>query len=132
MELNLLRLRKKIAAGADFVLTQPVFDLAAFTRWMDAVRAAGLDRRVAIIASVLPLRSAEQAELLRGRKVYGPIDEALIARMAGAPDAAKEGLAMAAATAAQLKSLPGVRGIHVLCGGAEELAGQVIAAAGLG
>jgi methylenetetrahydrofolate reductase (NADPH) len=131
LELNLLRLRKKIAAGADFVLTQPVFDLAPFTLWMDAVRAAGLDQRVAIIASVLPLRSVEQAELLRERKVYGPIDETLMARMAGAPDAAKEGLAMAAATAAQLKSLPGVRGIHVLCGGAEELAGQVIAAAGL-
>ncbi len=31
-ELNLLRLKKKIAAGADFLLTQPVFDCAAFTR----------------------------------------------------------------------------------------------------
>ena len=45
MELNLLRLRKKIAAGAGFLLTQAVFDLAGFTLWMDAVRAAGLDSR---------------------------------------------------------------------------------------
>jgi 5,10-methylenetetrahydrofolate reductase len=131
VELNLLRLRKKIAAGADFLLTQPVFDLAAFTRWMDAVRGAGLDQRAAIIASVLPLTSADQAEALRQRRTYGPLDEALVARMAGAPDPAKEGLAMAAATAAQLKTVPGVRGIHILCGGCEELAGQVIEAAGL-
>jgi methylenetetrahydrofolate reductase (NADPH) len=131
LELNLLRLRKKIAAGADFLLTQPVFDLAAFTRWMDAVRAAGLDQRVAVIASVLPFTSVEHAESLRQRKTYGPVDEALVARLAGAPDAAREGLAMAAAAAAQLKTVPGVRGIHILCGGAEELAGQVIAAAGL-
>ncbi len=131
LELNLLRLKKKIAAGADFLLTQPVFDLAAFTRWMDAVRATGLDQRAAIIASVLPLTSAVQAETLRQRNTYGPLDEALVARMAGAPDPAKEGLAMAAATAAQLKALPGVRGIHILCGGCEELAGQVIQAAGL-
>ncbi len=55
LELNLLRLKKKVAAGADFVLTQPVFDLAAFAQWMDAVRAAGLDQRTAIIASVLAL-----------------------------------------------------------------------------
>ena len=131
IELNLLRLRKKITAGADFVLTQPVFDLAAFTLWMDAVRAAGLDQRVAIIASVLPLASAEQAATLRQRKIYGPLDEAVVARMADAADPGKEGLAMAVAMAAQLKSLPGVRGIHILCGGCEELAGQVIQAAGL-
>ena len=50
MELSLLRLRKKIAAGADFLLTQAVTDLAGFTRWMDAIREAGLDQKVAIIA----------------------------------------------------------------------------------
>jgi methylenetetrahydrofolate reductase (NADPH) len=131
IELNLLRLKKKIAAGADFLLTQPVFDFGAFSRWMDAVRTAGLDQRAAIIASVMPLTSTAQAESLRGRKIYGPLDEAVVARMAGAPDAAREGLAMASDIAAQLKTVPGVRGIHILCGGHEELAGQVIAAAGL-
>jgi methylenetetrahydrofolate reductase (NADPH) len=131
LELNLIRLKKKITAGADFVLTQPVFDVAAFTRWMDAVRAAGLDQRLAIIASVLPLTSAEQAESLRQRKIYGPLDEAVVARMKGASDQGKEGLAMAVAVAAQLKTVPGVRGIHILCGGCEELAAQVIQGAGL-
>ncbi len=131
VELNLLRLKKKIVAGADFLLTQPVFDPAAFTHWMDAVRTAGLDQRAAIIASVMPLTSVAQAESLRERKTYGPLDEAVVARMAGAPDAAKEGLAMAAGIAAQLKTVPGVRGIHILCGRHEELAAQVIAVAGL-
>jgi 5,10-methylenetetrahydrofolate reductase len=131
LELNLLRLKKKIVAGAGFVLTQPVFDVATFTRWLDAVRAAGLDQRVAIIASVLPLASAEQAESLRQRRIYGPLDEAVVSRMKGASDPAKEGLAMAVAAAAQLKTVPGVRGIHILCGGCEGLAGQIIQAAGL-
>jgi 5,10-methylenetetrahydrofolate reductase len=131
LELNLVRLKKKIVAGAGFVLTQPVFDVATFTRWLDAVRAAGLDQRVAIIASVLPLASAEQAESLRQRRIYGPLDEAVVSRMKGASDPAKEGLAMAVAAAAQLKTVPGVRGIHILCGGCEGLAGQIIQAAGL-
>ena len=132
MELNLLRLKKKIDAGAQFVLTQPVFDVAAFGAWMEAVRAAGLDARAAIIATVLPFRSAEQAQSLRERKTYGPLDEAVVAKIAAAADPAKEGVALAASVASQIKSIAGVRGIHVLCGGCEELAAPVLQAAGLG
>jgi methylenetetrahydrofolate reductase (NADPH) len=131
LELNLLRLKKKIAAGADFLLTQPVFDLAAFTLWMDAVRAAGLDEQAAIIASVLPLTSVDQAESVRQRETYGPLDEAVITRLAAASDAAKEGLAMAVEVVTQLKTVPGVRGIHILSGGSEAVAGEVLQAAGL-
>jgi methylenetetrahydrofolate reductase (NADPH) len=131
LELNLLRLRKKIAAGADFLLTQAVFDLPGFTRWMDAVRAAGLDKKAAIIASVLPLTSVEKARLLAGRRTYGPVDESVIARLSKASDVVQEGVAMAAEKAARLKAVPGVRGIHILCGGCESLATQVIEQAGL-
>lgn len=131
VELNLIRLRKKIAAGADFLLTEPVFDLAAFTSWLEAVRAAGLHERTAIIATVLPLAGVEQAQRLRERQTYGPLAEDVVARVADAADPAKEGVAIAAAMAAQLKSVQGVRGIHVLCGGTEALAGEVLAGAGL-
>jgi methylenetetrahydrofolate reductase (NADPH) len=129
--LNLVRLKKKIAAGADFLLTQPVFDVPGFTRWMDAVREAGLDQKTAIIVSVLPFTSVEQAEYLRQRQTYGPLDEAVIARLSGASDPAKEGQAMAADIATQVKAIPGVRGIHILCGGCETVAGELIAAAKL-
>jgi methylenetetrahydrofolate reductase (NADPH) len=131
LELNLLRLKKKVAAGATFLLTQPVFDLAGFTAWMDAIRAAGLDKRVAIIASVLILDGVDKAESLRQRQTYGSLDEAVVDRLAKAADDTKEGLAMAAEVAAQLKTVPGVRGIHILSGGCEALAGDVIEAAGL-
>jgi methylenetetrahydrofolate reductase (NADPH) len=93
IELNLLRLKKKIAAGADFVVTKAVTDLAGFTRWMDAVRETGLDQQVAIIAGV---------------------------------QAAGGG-----AMAAQLKAVPGVRGIHIFSGGCESQAAAVIGEAGL-
>jgi methylenetetrahydrofolate reductase (NADPH) len=131
LELNLLRLKKKVAAGVDFVFTEPVFDLASFTPWMDAVRAAGLDKRTAIIASVLPLTSVEQAESLQKRQTYGHLDEAVATRLRVASDPAKEGLAIAIGVAAQLKTLPGIRGIHVISGGSEALAAEVIKSAGL-
>ena len=132
LELNLLRLKKKIDAGADFLLTQPVFDLAAFTSWMDAVRAAGLDQRAAIIASVLPLTSVEQAETLRQRQDLraarrsrrGPVGRGLRPGQRGPGHGGRGGRAAQDAS-------PGVRGIHILSGGCEALAGQVIQAAGL-
>jgi 5,10-methylenetetrahydrofolate reductase len=131
LELNLLRLKKKVSAGADFVFSEPVFDLASFTRWMDAVRAAGLDKRTAIIASVLPLTSVQQAESAQQRQSYGRLDEAVVARLRAASDPAKEGLAIATGLAAQIKTVPGIRGIHVLSGGNEALAAEVIKTAGL-
>jgi methylenetetrahydrofolate reductase (NADPH) len=131
LDLNLIRLRKKIAAGADFVLTQAVFDLAGFTKWMDAARAAGLDKRVAIIASVLPLTTVEEAKDLDRRRTYGPVAESVAARLSGSADPAKEGLAIAAEMAARLKAIDGVRGIHILSGGCESSAAVVIQDAGL-
>jgi methylenetetrahydrofolate reductase (NADPH) len=131
LELNLIRLKKKITAGADLLFTQPVFDFEAFASWMDAVRTAGLEGRAAIIASVLPLTSVEQAEALHQRQTYGSLDETVAGRLSQASDPAEEGLALAAEIAARLKTVPGVRGIHILCGGAEALAGQVIQAARL-
>lgn len=131
LELGLLRLRKKIAAGADFLLTQAVFDVAEFAQWMETVRAAGLDKRAAIIASVLPFASAEKAREMQQRQTYGPVPESVIARLDQASNPAQEGVAIAAEAARQLKSMPGVRGIHILCGGSESLASAVIERAGL-
>jgi methylenetetrahydrofolate reductase (NADPH) len=126
MELNLIRLRKKIEAGADFLLTQTVFDLEDFARWMDAVRAAGFDKRVAIIPSVLPLTSVERAKALQQRKTYGPIGDEVIERIGKAVDAAREGVAIASQMAIQLKQTPGIRGIHILSGGCEPLASAIV------
>jgi methylenetetrahydrofolate reductase (NADPH) len=131
MDLNLLRLKKKITVGADFLLTQAVFDLEGFAEWLNAVRKTGLDNRTAIIASVLPLASVEQAEELQKSQTYGPISDAIIARIRKAPNAAEEGVAIAVEMARQLKEMPGVRGIHILCGGYESLAAGVMKQAGL-
>ncbi len=71
LELNLLRLKKKIAAGVDFLLTQEVSDMAGFAEWMDAVRAAGLDEQVAILASVSAATAGMAAQLKTTAGVRG-------------------------------------------------------------
>jgi 5,10-methylenetetrahydrofolate reductase len=131
IELNILRLKKKIAVGADFLLTQAVFNLEGFVQWMDAVRAAGLDKRTAILPSVLPLTSVAGAKALQRRQTYGPIGEDVITRIGNAANPVLEGVALASGIARQLKDMPGVRGIHILSGGCESLAAEVIKEAGL-
>jgi len=119
MELNLLRLKKKVRAGAAYLVTQAIFDLAGFSEWMDAVRSAGIDKQVAIIASVLPLTSVEQARRLAARKTYGPVGQDVIDRLSKASDVTREGIAIAAELARKVKVIDGVRGIHILSGGCE-------------
>jgi methylenetetrahydrofolate reductase (NADPH) len=68
IELSLLGLRKKIAAGAQAVFTDRISDIGTFETWLAAVRAVRLDQRVAIIASVKP----EDLEIARRlRKMAG-------------------------------------------------------------
>lgn len=131
LELNLLRLKKKVQAGAQFFLTQAVFDVAGFSDWMKAVQAAGIAAQVPILASVLPLRSVEQARALQARKTYGPVGDDVIARLAASADPVQEGLAICVENAKALKGVPGLRGVHILCGGCEEAAQAIVRGAGL-
>ena len=132
LELSLLRLKKKISAGADFVLTQAIFDFDDFLEWMDGVRAAGFDKRTAILASVLPLASAEKGRELQKAQTYGPIPDRVIDRIARAAQPAREGAAIASEAAMRLKKeAPEIRGIHILNGGCDSLIADVIRQAGL-
>ena len=61
LEMQTLRLAKKVAAGAKFLITQPVFDVERFGLWMEEVKRRGIHERVAIVAGILPLTSAAKA-----------------------------------------------------------------------
>jgi methylenetetrahydrofolate reductase (NADPH) len=124
IELALAQTKKKIAAGAQILLTDPIFDLAGFEEWCKAMRDAGLDKRVAIIATVLPLTSVAQAEELRTQP-GSPISDDIIKRLRSG-DAAQAGVAIAAEIAGKAKAIAGVRGIHIHSAGCEPLAAAVI------
>jgi len=129
MEADLKKTFEKIAAGAEFIQTQPVFDLPTFSRWLVEVR-RGAPRDVPILAGVLILRSADQAERLA--KVPGlAFGPETIDRMKKATDAEDEGMAMAVEMVKELKALPGVRGVHLYAIEWPEAVGHVVEAAGL-
>jgi methylenetetrahydrofolate reductase (NADPH) len=134
LELNLLRLRKKIDAGARFIQTHAVFDLDAFRQWLDAARREGLTQKAAILAGVYPLDGAAEAEKLRRTYAEFCIPDGIIERLkkAGNESAQKQqGLALCVETIKQLRELDGLRGIHILSGGKEAVVPEILAASGL-
>lgn len=131
LELNLMHVRKKISAGADFLLTQAVFDLEGFESWMDAVRKAGFDKRVAIIPCVMPIAGVDKARELQRSGTYGPIPDAVIERLEKAENAMDEGVDIASEIALKIKDMQGVRGIHILNAELPAMAGAVIQRAGI-
>lgn len=134
MELNTIRLNKKVDAGARFIQTQAVFDTDGFKQWLEAVCREGLNERVAILAGVLPLSSAAHAKKLRDTYTDFVIPNDIMERMKSAGDQTaqkQEGFAICVETVKTLKSMKGLRGVHILSGGNEAAVPELIAAAAL-
>ena len=128
MEADLAKTLEKIEAGAEFLQTQPVFDLATFSQWLAEVRRLA-KRKVAILAGVLVLRSAEQADRLA--KVPGLSLGNAADRIRRAGDGEEEGVRLAIETVRSLRKLPGVAGVHLYAIEWPEGVTRVVAGAGL-
>jgi methylenetetrahydrofolate reductase (NADPH) len=127
------RLGKKVAAGAQFVQTQFVFDIPAFGRWMAQVRDLGLDERCAILAGVGAVRSLRALDYMRAKVpgVYVPDDVYRRLRAVPADRVAAEGTRLAAETVRQVGEMPGVAGVHLLVAGNEQAVPGILEGAGL-
>lgn len=134
LELNLLRLKKKVDAGATFIQTHAVFDVETFHQWLSAAATEGITRKAAILAGVLPLGSAAEALKLRETYTDVCIPDKVVERLkaAGGDDAQKKaGLAMCVETIQKLKQMDGLKGVHLLSGGKEAVVPEIFAAAAL-
>ena len=112
MEREVERFRYKVEAGADFAVTQPVFDVGALERFLE------LTARwpVPILVGVWPLASLRNAEFLANEVPDGVVPEAIVERMrqaeARGPAAARaEGIAIAREVCRAVRRI--ARGIHV-------------------
>jgi homocysteine S-methyltransferase len=88
------RLRQKIEAGAELVMTQPVYDPAVLEKFLDDVKELG----VPVLVGILPLASYRNAEFLHNEVPGMSVPDAIRERMRKAgngDDARKEGVAIA-------------------------------------
>lgn len=127
------RLGKKIAAGADFVQTQYVYDLEIFRAFMQRVRDLGLHEQVYILAGVGPLKGWKTAEFMRTRVPGVVIPDALVERLKKTPKehAAEEGMNICVEIIEQVREIPGIAGVHVMAYRQEEVVAEIIRRAGL-
>ena len=130
-EWRVVRLAKKIKAGADFIQTQAIFDIKKFARWMEMVRNEGLDKKVHILGGVIPVKTAGMAKYMQTSVPGVVVTDEIVARMKGAKDAKEEGLKIALELVEQLKSIPGVHGVHIMAVGWEEMVPVITEKAGL-
>lgn len=130
-----LRVQKKVEAGARFLQTQITYNVARFAAFMERVRDLGLDRRIAILAGVAPLRSARSARYMQERVPGMEVTDAIIRRMdqagPGRSRAEEEGLAIAVEIVEQVREIKGLAGIHLMPIHWEEAVSEIAARARL-
>jgi methylenetetrahydrofolate reductase (NADPH) len=132
-DFRVVRLAKKIKAGADFIQTQCVYNMDKFKEWMKLSREEGLTENVHIMAGVTPLKSEGMARYMSKLVAGMDIPEQVIKRMAGVPKekAAEEGVKICVETIAELREIEGIHGIHVMAIEWEGIVGEIVETAGL-
>jgi len=80
MDTEVARYHAKVRAGAEFAITQPIFDPEALLRFLDRVEGEG--SRLPVLAGVWPLVSYKNAEFMRNEVPGVTVPDAVMARMA--------------------------------------------------
>jgi len=127
------RLGKKIDAGAQFVQTQFVFDVAAFRNWMAQVRELGLHQKCYILAGVGAVRSRNALDFMRDKVPGVNVPDDVYRRLRAVPadQTAAEGARLAVETIQQLREIDGVAGVHLLVAGNEQAVPGILDEAGV-
>ncbi len=133
LDLHILRLKNKVAAGADFIQTQPVFDTDFFQEWMNRVEKSGLLNQIPILAGVAALKSLKMAEYLRDRVSGFYIPEHVLDRLKSVTqeDQQHEGIQICVEQIKALQQIKGVKGVHIMSISSEEKIPEIIEQSGL-
>jgi methylenetetrahydrofolate reductase (NADPH) len=135
VELQTIRLGKKAEAGAQFVITEPVFDVEIFETFWNAVTKLGLHERVAILAGVRPLTDVATVEAFANSRPDPRVPEEVVKRLVsknGATERESEGIALAVETVERLSGMEGLRGFSIEGGDNDQAAISIIEQCGLG
>ncbi|MFO7789439.1 MAG: methylenetetrahydrofolate reductase [Bacteroidales bacterium] len=131
LDFRIIRLEKKINAGADFIQTQVIYDMARFKKWMEEVRNKGLHEKIYILAGITPLKSARMAKYMKDNVSGISFTDDIIERMEKAEDQKAEGRNIALEQIEEMKNMEGVHGVHLMAIGGEKTVQGIAEDAGL-
>ncbi|MDO8947567.1 MAG: acetyl-CoA decarbonylase/synthase complex subunit delta [Desulfocapsaceae bacterium] len=130
-EYRAVRLGKKVAAGADFIQTQIIYNVERFAKFMEMVRDLGLDEKVFILAGVTPPKSLGMARYMKSSVPGMDVTDDVIRRMQDAKDKQEEGINICVDIIRQVKEIKGVAGVHVMAIEWESAVPEILKRAGL-
>jgi methylenetetrahydrofolate reductase (NADPH) len=146
------RLAKKVAAGADFIQTQLIYDVEAFKTYMQKVCELGLHEKTYILAGLGPLKSPGMARYMKNSVPGLLVPDEYIDRMVAAGSAwagkskdeltpedkkarsaawKEEGIQICIELIQQMREIEGVAGVHIMAIEWEEAVGPIAEGAGL-
>jgi len=126
-ELQVLRDKKKVNAGAQFLQTNLIFDPDSLDPWLECIVKEGLTDRVFVLIGVSPLKSLKLAHYLNDNIPGVRIPDRIMERLADAGDGfAEESIRITVENIRRLKEKSGVHGVHIMPLGWESAVPRII------
>jgi len=132
-EWRVQRLAKKVAAGADFIQTQCIYNMEKFRLFVQMARDEGLTEKVFLLAGITPLKSLGMANYMKNNVPGMDVPDQLIKRLKGVDKkkVADEGIKIACEQIQQMREIKGVAGIHLMAIEWEHRVPEIVERAGL-
>jgi methionine synthase / methylenetetrahydrofolate reductase(NADPH) len=112
VEREMKLLRKKVKNGADFALTQPIFDPQAARQFFEGYENRYGEKMLPVLAGIKPLYNSRNAEFLHHEVPGIKIPDEFRQRMLGAKDNQQEGITIAQEILLELR--PFVQGVYMM------------------
>ena len=132
-EFRVIRMAKKINAGAQFIQTQCIYDMERFVKFMEMANDMGLTEKCYIMAGITPLKSVGMANYMKKFVPGLLVPDEYITRLRGVPKdkQAAEGIKIAVEQIQQCLEMKGIAGIHLMAIEWEERVPEILEAAKL-
>ena len=130
-DFRVLRLKKKIEAGVEFVQTQYCFDVPRLRAYMAQVRDLGLHEKAFILVGVGPIASARAAAWIRDHVPGIHIPDEVITRLKGAEKQKAEGIKLCIELIQEIREIEGVAGIHIMAYRQEKSVADIVDRSGV-
>ncbi len=125
VEPQIMKMRKKVQAGAQFFQTQAVYEADKFATFMESVRPLN----VPVMAGIILLKSAGMARFMNRNVAGVHVPDDIIEEMSSATDRPQKSIEIAARLIREVKSL--CQGVHIMALGWDKYIPAVLQEAGL-
>ncbi|MFA5098383.1 MAG: methylenetetrahydrofolate reductase [Candidatus Margulisiibacteriota bacterium] len=121
IDLQIMKLRKKLDAGAEFIQTQVIYDIDGFKKFKEKTSTL----KMKLLLGIFPLRTFEMAKFMEEKVPGVKVGDKVLKRMQSSKESKQEGIQIAVETIKELK--PYCDGVHFMTMNDAEVVKKIIA-----